>query len=158
MEISLYDLVKENAEKKGISIRFSLQLLQYISQENPFKTDVLRLLEADQAETFFEMTSFALKNELTAQKIPFMLSMIIIFKGYPAFQKAVIKSFCHSKVYRYHCNPLENNLYADHRGKIITSFRSRQNIKEQIRKKMYRSFQSAPGWMKRFLRMIWKRI
>jgi len=158
MEISLYDLIKENAEKQGVSIRFSLPLLQHISQTNPFKTDVLRLLEEDHAEIFFEITSFALKNELTEQKIPFILRMILFCKGYPSFQKAVMKNIFHSNAYCQKSIPLENNLYSDHRGKIVTSFRSRQSIKEHIRKKMYRSFQSAPGWMKRFLREIWKRI
>lgn len=158
MEISLYDLIKENAEKQGISIRFSLPLLQYISQVNPFKTDVPRLLNQDHAETFFETASFVLKNELAEQRIPFMLRMIIIFKGYPAFQKAVIKDFTHSKTYPHNNIPLENNLYFDHKANSFSSFKRRKNIKEKIRTKMYRSFQCVPGWMKRFLRVIWKRI
>lgn len=158
MEISLYDLIKENAEKQGVSIRFSFPLLQYISQMNPFKTDVLRLLEEDHAEIFFEITSFALKNELPAQKIPFILRMIIIFKGYPAFQKAVLKKFLHLHACRQKSTPLSNNLYAIHRGKKVTSYINRQNHKEKIRTIMYQSFLCAPGWMKRFLRVVWKRI
>lgn len=158
MYTKFYELIKENSGKQDLKMKFSEDLFLFSVKENPFKTDILKLLEFEDKTKFCEISSFSLNHELLNRQDLNFLKMKWFRLKLPEFQRAVIKNFTNSRSFRQDRILIENNLSTGHKAVPERLPKKRVVNKEQIRRRFFNVFVKSPNWIKRPLRRIWKRL
>ncbi len=158
MDKEFYQLIKENSEKQELKMKFSEDLFLFSVKENPFNTDILKLLEFEDKTKFCEISSFSLNHELLNRQDLNFLKMKRFGLKLPNFQRAVIMNFTNSESFRQNRILIENNLSTVHKAVPERLPKKRVINKEQIRRKFFNFFVKSPNWIKRPLRRIWKRL
>ena len=158
MYSKFYELLKENCEKQGIKLKFSRELFFYSLEENPYKTNILKLLDFDEKTKFYDIAYFSLNHNLWNLKIPPFTKLRLSGLSLSKFQSTIVKMLVKSGNYRKNNIVIENNLFSDH-AIVSGSFQLKKDIlKESLRKHFFSTFINTPNWFKRLLRMIWRKF
>lgn len=158
MYSKFYELFIENCEKQGVEMKFSRELFFYSLEENPYKTNILKLLDFDAKTKFYDLAYFSLNHSLWNQKSSPFIKLRMSGLSLSNFQRVIVKKLIKSGNYRKNKIIIENNLFSTH--EIVSgSFQLKKDIvKESLRKHLFSVFINSPNWMKSLLRILWRKL
>lgn len=156
MYTKFYELLKENLEKQGTRRNFSKELFLYSIEENPFHTNIIRLLDYMEKTEFCEIANFSLNNNFINRRSLFFLKIKSFWMKTPDFQRFILNQFINPKNSGLNRIIIQNDLFESRKTIRTVFWKNIHFVKVKIRNIFYNMFAKSPGWAKRLLRLIWR--